>query len=70
MPTNVSTSNVMGKISKIEFYENCLKNGIIKEGGAAHKRLLLLKEETEEHRLERLNKFLAKQAKKKGTSNE
>lgn len=70
MPTNVSTSNVMGKRSKIEFYEHMLKTGRIQEGGAAHQRLLLLKGETEQDRLDRLNKFLNKQKEKKGRSNE
>ena len=65
MPTNISTSNVMGKRSKIDFYEDCLKKGIIREGGAAHQRLKFLKKETEEHRLDRLNKFLAKQRERK-----
>ena len=70
MPTNVSTSNVMGKRSKIEFYEWMLKTGRIQEGGAAHQRLLLLKGDTIQHRLDRLNKFLNKQKEKKGRSNE
>ena len=61
----ISTSDVMGKRGKIEFYEYCLKKGVIKEGGAAHKRLLFLKGETEENRLDRLNEFLEKQRKRK-----
>jgi hypothetical protein len=70
MPTNVSKSNIMGKRSRIEFYEWMLKTGRIQEGGAAHQRMLLLKGETEEDRLDRLNKFLNKQKEKKGRSNE
>ena len=66
MPTNISTSNVMGKRSKVEFYEYMLKTGRIREGGAAHQRLKMLKGETEQDRLNRLNRFLNKQKEKKG----
>tara|TARA_R100001530_G_C4299481_1_gene150069 strand:+ start:874 stop:1053 length:180 start_codon:yes stop_codon:yes gene_type:complete len=51
--------------SGIDFYEWMLKTGRIQEGGAAHQRLLFLKEETKMQRQSRLNRFLAKRQKEK-----
>ena len=55
------------KRSGIDFYEWMLKTGRIQEGGAAHQRLLFLKDETKMQRQDRLNRFLAKRQKEKNS---
>ena len=46
--------------SKVEFYEDILRSGIIKKGGSAYKRLQELRGTTEDERVTRLRKFLYK----------
>ena len=46
--------------SKVEFYEDIYKSGIIKKGGSAYERLQLLRGTTEDDKIERLRKFLHK----------
>jgi hypothetical protein len=61
--------------SKIEFYEDMYRSGVIKKGGSAYKRLQELRGTTEDERVTRLRKFLHKQkkdkenARKKSTNN-
>ena len=55
------------KRSGIDFYEWMLKTGRIQGGGAAHQRLLFLKDETKMQRQDRLNRFLAKRQKEKNS---
>ena len=59
------TGTRIGKKQRVEFYEWMLKTGRIKKGGAAHERLLFLKDETKSQRQERLRKFIAKRQKEK-----
>ena len=49
--------------SKVEFYEDILRSGIIRKGGSAYKRLQKLRGTTDEDK--RLRKFLRKQEEKK-----
>jgi hypothetical protein len=51
--------------SKVEFYENILRSGIIKKGGSAYERLQELRGTTDKDKAERLRKFLRKQEEKK-----
>ena len=51
--------------SKVEFYEDILRSGIIKKGGSAYKRLQKLRGTADEDKAERLRKFLRKQEEKK-----
>ena len=51
--------------SKVEFYEDILKSGVIKKGGSAYERLQQLRGTTEQDKAERLRKFLRKQEEKK-----
>ena len=46
--------------SKVEFYEDIYKSGIIKKGGSAYERLQLLRGTTEDDKIARLRKFLHK----------
>ena len=46
--------------SKVEFYEDMYKSGIIKKGGSAYERLQLLRGTTEDDKIARLRKFLHK----------
>jgi len=46
--------------SKIEFYEDMFRSGVIKKGGSAYKRLQELRGTTEDERVTRLRKFLHK----------
>ena len=46
--------------SKVEFYEDMYRSGIIKKGGSAYERLQLLRGTAEEGKVERLRKFLYK----------
>ena len=46
--------------SKIEFYEEMFRSGVIKKGGSAYERLQLLRGTAEEGKVERLRKFLHK----------
>lgn len=51
--------------NKIEFYEDLVRKGIIKKGGAAYERLTVLRGTTEDERLTRLRKFLNRKQKEK-----
>ena len=51
--------------SKVEFYEDILRSGIIKKGGSAYERLQQLRGTTDKDKAERLRKFLRKQEEKK-----
>ena len=51
--------------SKVEFYEDILRSGIIRKGGSAYERLQQLRGTTDEDKAERLRKFLRKQEEKK-----
>jgi len=51
--------------SKVEFYEDILRSGIIRKGGSAYGRLQQLRGTTDEDKAERLRKFLRKQEEKK-----
>jgi len=51
--------------SKVEFYEDILRAGIIKKGGSAYERLQQLRGTTDKDKAERLRKFLRKQEEKK-----
>ena len=44
--------------SKVEFYEDMFRCGIIKRGGSAYQRLEKLRGTTEDERIVRLRKFL------------
>tara|TARA_R100001530_G_scaffold845_1_gene1469 strand:+ start:826 stop:1029 length:204 start_codon:yes stop_codon:yes gene_type:complete len=46
--------------SKVEFYEDMYRSGVIKKGGSAYKRLQELRGTTEDERVTRLRKFLHK----------
>ena len=46
--------------SKIEFYEEMFRSGVIKKGGSAYERLQELKGTTEDEKIVRLRKFLYK----------
>jgi|TARA_R100000963_G_scaffold21610_1_gene15094 hypothetical protein len=46
--------------SKVEFYEDMYRSGVIKKGGSAYKRLQELRGTTEDERVTRLRKFLYK----------
>ena len=46
--------------SKVEFYEDMYRSGVIKKGGSAYKRLQELRGTTEDERITRLRKFLYK----------
>ena len=46
--------------SKVEFYEDMYRSGIIKKGGSAYERLQELRGTTEEDKVERLRRFLHK----------
>ena len=46
--------------SKVEFYEDMFRSGVIKKGGSAYKRLQELRGTTEDERVTRLRKFLYK----------
>jgi hypothetical protein len=54
--------------SKVEFYEDILRSGIIRKGGSAYKRLQKLRGTTDEDKAERLRKFLRKQKEKRNGS--
>jgi len=54
--------------SKVEFYEDILRSGIIKKGGSAYKRLQKLRGTPDEDKAERLRKFLRKQEEKRNGS--
>ena len=56
--------------SKVEFYEDILRSGIIKKGGSAYERLKQLRGTTDKDKAERLRKFLRKQEEKKNGSQE
>ena len=58
-------SNLDKNGSKIEFYEDILRSGIIKKGGSAYERLQQLRGTTDKDKAERLRKFLHKQKEKK-----
>ena len=58
-------SNLDKNGSKVEFYEDILRSGIIKKGGSAYERLQVLKGTTEDERITRLRKFLHKYKEKK-----
>ena len=58
-------SNLDKNGSKIEFYEDILRSGIIKKGGSAYERLQQLRGTTDKDKAERLRKFLRKQEEKK-----
>ena len=51
--------------SKVEFYEDMFRSGVIKKGGSAYERLQVLKGTTEDERITRLRKFLHKYKEKK-----
>ena len=51
--------------SKVEFYEDMFRCGIIKRGGSAYQRLEKLRGTTEDERIVRLRKFLHKYKEKK-----
>jgi len=51
--------------SKVEFYEDILRSGIIKKGGSAYKRLQKLRGTMDKDKAERLRKFLRKHKKDK-----
>ena len=51
--------------SKIEFYEEMFRSGVIKKGGSAYERLQELKGTTEDERIVRLRKFLHKHKEEK-----
>ena len=51
--------------SKVEFYEDILKSGVIKKGGSAYERLQQLRGTTDEDKAERIRKFLHKQDEKR-----
>ena len=51
--------------SKVEFYEDIFRSGIIRKGGSAYERLQQLRGTTDEDKAERLRKFLRKQEEKK-----
>ena len=51
--------------SKVEFYEDILKSGVIKKGGSAYERLQQLRGTTDEDKAESIRKFLHKQREKK-----
>ena len=55
--------------SKIEFYEDMYRSGIIKKGGSAYERLQELKGTTEDERIVRLRKFLYKYKENKKNGN-
>ena len=51
--------------SKVEFYEDMFRCGIIKRGGSAYQRLEKLRGTTEDERIVRLRKFLHKHKEEK-----
>ena len=51
--------------SKVEFYEDMFRCGIIKKGGSAYQRLQKLRGTTEEDKIERLKRFLYKHKEEK-----
>jgi len=53
-------SNLDKNGSKVEFYEDMYRSGVIKKGGSAYKRLQELRGTTEDERVTRLRKFLYK----------
>ena len=55
--------------SKIEFYEDMFRSGVIKKGGSAYKRLQELRGTTEDERVTRLRKFLYKRQEDKKNGN-
>ena len=55
--------------SKVEFYEEMFRSGVIKKGGSAYERLQELKGTTEDEKIVRLRKFLYKYKEKKKNGN-
>ena len=55
--------------SKVEFYEDMFRCGIIKKGGSAYQRLEKLRGTTEDERIVRLRKFLYKYKENKKNGN-
>ena len=55
--------------SKVEFYEDMYRSGVIKKGGSAYKRLQELRGTTEDERVTRLRKFLYKRQEDKKNGN-
>ena len=55
--------------SKIEFYEEMFRSGVIKKGGSAYERLQELKGTTEDERIVRLRKCLYKYKENKKNGN-
>ena len=55
--------------SKVEFYEDMFRSGVIKKGGSAYERLQLLRGTTEDDKIERLRKFLHKYKEEKKNGN-
>ena len=53
-------SNLDKNGSKVEFYEDMYRSGVIKKGGSAYKRLQELRGTTEDERVTRLRNFLHK----------
>ena len=62
-------SNLDKNGSKVEFYEDILRSGIIKKGGSAYQRLEKLRGTTEDERIVRLRKFLYKYKENKKNGN-
>ena len=58
-------SNLDKNGSKVEFYEDMYRSGVIKKGGSAYERLQELKGTTEDEKVIRLRKFLHKHKEKK-----
>ena len=54
--------------SKVEFYEDILRSGIIRKGGSAYKRLQKLRGTMDKDKAERLRKFLRKHDEKRNGS--
>ena len=62
-------SNLDKNGSKVEFYEDMYRSGVIKKGGSAYKRLQELRGTTEDERVTRLRKFLYKRQEDKKNVN-
>ena len=62
-------SNLDKNGSKVEFYEDMYRSGVIKKGGSAYKRLQELRGTTEDERVTRLRKFLYKRQEDKKNGN-